>query len=302
MATIDIREFEDTFVIQFGTDAARVNAYTLASTLVAIADAAKAANAALNPGYELEVVVEAVGPGSFKAKIRAVYQRAGNLFSAENLKAIVLGVISAYIYTHTLEPDRDVSVVVNTTEVVIQQGETRIVVPRDVHKATKRVEQLPEFRSSVSRAFQAVENDPDVDYLAVTADMRDAEPGRKIARQHFERLSDMPVLEQPGSREFVEITDVQITRAILERGRKRWQFVWRGIRISAPVSDDRFYDKFFAHEITVAPGDSLQIRLRVRQHRDPDTGILVNDPNGYDVLEVLQHRPRARQERAHFKE
>ncbi len=296
METIDIRHFEDTFVIQFGTNATRVNAYTLASTLVAIADAAKAANAALNPGYELEIVVEAVGAGSFKAKIRAVYRGAGNLFSADNLKGIVLGVISAYIYTHTLEPDRDISVTVNTDEVVIQQGDTRVVVPREVHEATKRVEQLPEFRSSVSRAFQAVDNDPEVGYLAVTASMRDANEEQKIPRQRFERLSGNAVFEQPGSREFVETTDVQITRAILERGRKRWQFVWHGVRISAPVSDDRFYDRFFAHEITIAPGDSLQVRLRVRQHRDPDTGILVNDPNGYDVLEVLEHRPRARQE------
>lgn len=297
MATIDIHQFKDTFVIQFGTDGTRVNAYTLASTLVAIADAAKAANAALNPGYELEVVVEAVGAGSFKTRIRAVYQGAGNLFSAENLKAIVLGVISAYIYTHVLEPNRDVSVTVNENEVVIQQGDTRIVVPREVHEATKRVEQLSEFRSSISRAFQAVENDSEVNYIAVTANMRDADQEQQIPRERFERLSDLAVLEQQGSREFVEITEVQITRAILERGRKRWQFVWRGVRISAPVSDDRFYDRFFAHEVTIAPGDSLQIRLRVRQHRDPDTGILVNDPNGYDVLEVLQHRPRARQSR-----
>lgn len=287
-------------MIQFGTEATRINAYTLASTLVAIADAAKAANGAINPGYELEIVVEALGQGSFKAKIRAIYQGAGNLFSAQNLQALVIGVISAYIYSHTLEANHDVKVVVETDEVIIEQGNTRIVVPREVHEATRRAEQVPEFKAGVARAFQAAERDPDVKYVSISPTMDELDPDHRIPRERFARLSDVALLEDVEARDFIEIADVQITRAILERGRKRWQFVWRGVRISAPVLDDRFYDKFFAHEITLAPGDSLQVRLKVRQRRDPDTGILINDADGYEVLEVLHHRPRARQHRAAF--
>ena len=300
MALAEMRHFEDTFVIQFGTSATRINAYTLASTLVALADAAKAANASLNPGYEVEIVVETFGPGSFRAKVRAVYQGAGNLFSKENLKSIVLGVISAYIYSHTLEPSKDVNVTINTAEVVIEQGDTRVVVPREVYDATKRLEGNPEFRDGVSRAFQAIENDPDISYVAVGHSEQDVAEGRRIPRENFHHLSNGALLEQPDSREFIEVTDVQITRAILERGRKRWQFVWRGVRISAPILDDGFYDRFFAHEIAVAPGDALQVRLKVRQVRDSDTGILINDPNGYEVLEVVEHKPRARQQRANL--
>lgn len=297
MAT-DAKYFEDTFVIQFGTSGTRINAYTLATTLVAIADAAKAANAALNPGYEVEIVVETFGPGSFRARIRAIYQGAGNLFSKDNLKSVVLGVISAYIYSHTLEPSKEINVIVNTTEVVIEQGDTKVIVPREVYEATKRMEGNPDFRDGVARAFQAIENDPNISYVAVSPREPDLSLASKIPRGSFHHISRGALLEQPDSREFIEVTDVQITRAILERGRKRWQFVWRGVRISAPVLDDGFYDKFFAHDITIAPGDALQVRLRVRQTREPDTGILINDPNGYEVLEVLEHRPRAKQTRA----
>lgn len=141
---VDIREFEESFVIHFGVEGTRVNAYTLASSLVAIADAAKSANSVLNPGYEIEVLVEAVGSGSFKAKIRALYHGAGNLFSKSDLRAIVMSVIAAYIYTHTLDPGPDVQVVVNTDEVVIEYGSKRIIVPRAVHEATQRVAQSPE--------------------------------------------------------------------------------------------------------------------------------------------------------------
>ena len=109
------------------------------------------------------------------------------------------------------------------------------------------------------------------------------------------------MLDESGSRDFVETTDLQITRAILERGRKRWQFVWRGVRISAPVLDDQFYDRFFARQISIAPGDSLRVNLRVRQNRDPDTGVLLNDPNGYEVLQVLSHQARGWQQPVEFK-
>ena len=57
MSTLRVTEEDNAYVIHFESDLKRINAYTLASTLVALADAAKAANAAINPGYDVEVVV-----------------------------------------------------------------------------------------------------------------------------------------------------------------------------------------------------------------------------------------------------
>ena len=61
---IRVGEFEESIVIHFGTEGQRINAYTLATTLVNLADAARAANFAINPGYDIEVVVETLGGGS----------------------------------------------------------------------------------------------------------------------------------------------------------------------------------------------------------------------------------------------
>src|SRR2546421_208668 len=136
MPTIRVAEFEESFVIHFGVEGKQINAYTLASTLVGIADAARAANAAINPGYDIEVVVEALGGGSFRAKLRTVYRGAANLFTKQALQAIVFSVIANFIYQHTLAPDTKVTVNVADEEVVVEQGNTRIVVPRRVHEAT----------------------------------------------------------------------------------------------------------------------------------------------------------------------
>lgn len=294
MPTIDVHEFEDTFVIQFNGDFERINAYTLASALVGIADAAKAANAVINPGYDIEVVVEALGQGSFRAKIRALYRGAGNLFSGESLKAVVLGVIATFVYEHTLAPDQKVVVNVFDQEVVIEQGDTRIIVPRTVHEAKKDVEEVPRFREGVSRVVKAAEDDDAIRSISLTPRERPSVPPVEIPRERFPLLSEPFTFPDGDFREVEEITVVRIVRAILERSRRRWEFVWNGVRISAPVLDAGFYDDFFAHRITIAPGDALEIRLRMRQRLNRDIGVYINE--AYEIPEVVRHIPRSEQD------
>jgi hypothetical protein len=290
MATIYLHQYENTLTIHFGGDGHRVNAYTLATTLVGIADAAKAANAVLNPGYDIEIVVDAFGPGSFKASIRAIYRKAENLFSQENLKTIVLSVIASFVYQHTLSPSTAVTVNVTGDEVVVVQGDTRIVVPRDVHEATETVAKSAGFRKSVADAIRSIDSDRNVTSLGFSPNPADPEPPLWIPHDRF---ADLPQsLSEPDLDERVldEVTDLRILRAILERSRRRWEFVWNGIRISAPVVDDRFYEELAAHKITIAPGDFLRVRVRVLQKRDPRLGVFLN--RSYEVTEVLEHRPR----------
>src|SRR5690554_570170 len=110
MQIINIEEYDDEVVLHFGGERKKINAYTLASSLVSIADAVKAANDVLNPGYDVEVLVEAFGEGSFRAKIKTVFKGAGNIFSKDALKAVALSVLANFIYQHTLAPDSQVVV------------------------------------------------------------------------------------------------------------------------------------------------------------------------------------------------
>lgn len=293
MAEIRIGEFGDTIVLHFGTEGTRINAYTLATTLSNIADAAKAANAAINPGYDIEIVVEALGAGSFKASIKAIYRGAANLFSHAHLEAIVIAVIANFVYQHTLAPDPVVQVIVPTDEVVVEQGSTRIIVPRAVHEASQKLERSPQFRHGIGQAVRAIQEDPAITSFGLSRDLHDPMPPLSIPKARFEALPAFLADEAATDRELLETTDVEILRAILERSKRRWEFVWNGMKISAPVLDEAFYDDFFAHNITIAPGDALRVRLRIRQRRAPDTGIFINQ--SYEVVEVLKHIRRPRQ-------
>lgn len=298
MPTIDISQFEDSIVLHFGADGHAINAYTLASTLVSMADAAKRANAAVNAGFDIEVVVEALGEGSFRAKLKAIYTKTkDNLFSETTVKAIVFGILANYIYERTLSKDSNITVLVEGETVIVEQGETRVIVPKEVHDATRQVERDSSFRGSVSRTFEAVENDPEVRSFGIVKDLGDPSPPVEIPRDRFAVLIDELSAPEPR-RTITEEAELQIIKAILQRSKRKWEFVWRGNIISAPILDETFYEEFFAHQITIAPGDTLKVTLEIAQVLQPDIDIYTN--RGYQVVKVHEHVPKPRQ--THFDE
>ena len=291
MATVNIAQFEDTLVLHFHTEGQRINAYTLASTLVAIADAAKAANASLNPGYEIEVVVEAVGPGSFRATIRTLYKKKGVL-AAQAAAAIVLGVVSSYIYERTFAVEDTVKIEVNTDEVIIEHGNDRVIVPRNVYEATRQAEKNENFPKAVTRALDSVANDDSISGMGFVSRI-DSPPPEIVIPKRDLLLASLRPMDTPENRIVPEVADLQIVKAILEKSKRKWEFMWRGFKISAPVLDDQFYIDFFAHDITIAPGDVLNVTLHIFQKKDAATGIYRNI--GYEIVSVHGHSPRMRQ-------
>ena len=298
MRVLEISQFENSFVIHFATEDKQINAYTLASTLVGLADAAKAANASVNPGHNIEIVVEALGAGSFRAKISAVYTSAQNLFSKQALQTIILSIIASFIYERTLSVHNDVKIEIRTNEVVIERGNDRVIVPRNVYDATRTVETNPQFVGAVGRTMESVAKDEKVTGLAIVRDFDLPTAEIVIPREALQEIA--PTVRDDGNQRVVEEDcDLQIVKALLVRSGRKWEFRWRGVKISAPVLDQRFYDEFFAHRITIAPGDEFKARLVIRQTRDKDTGIYANV--GYEVVQVYRHIPRVQQMQMHEK-
>jgi hypothetical protein len=291
MAVIEIPREVDRFVLYFDTPQRQINAYALATSLIGLADAVRSANAAVNPGYYVEVVVEALEDGSFQAVVRTIYEKTRDLLSNEAVKAIVYGIIATHIYEMAIKTDTPPKITVSAEMVIIEAGNEKIIVPRDVYEAKKQLEKSERFTSAVGQVFQGAKSDRSVKGLGLKIHPDKSIPPLYIPRDKF-AIFDSRNGEE-GSREIIEFATLEISRAILARGKRKWEFYWRGMRISAPVLDTRFYDRFFAHEIMIAPGDGLRVALRITQVQSPDTGIYVNEQ--YEIIEVLEHIPRMQQ-------
>ncbi len=292
MRVVELNKFEESVVLHFKTTDTRINAYTLASSLVAIADAAKAANTSINPGFEIEVVVDAIGEGSFRAKITALYKTSKNIFSNQVLAGVVIGVLANYIYERTLAVEDGVNVQINTDEVIIERGDEKIIVPRKVYEATRTAEENPQFKEAINKTLKAIENDSEIEAFAFVEKMDSPPPEIEIPREAIVNATVELQAEEPF-RTVEEVVNLQIIKAILEESRRKWEFMWRGIKISAPIASKKFYIEFFAHDITIAPGDVLEVKLLIKQELDTKTGIYSN--KSYEVAEVYKHIPRVRQ-------
>jgi hypothetical protein len=293
MRVIEIPREVDRFVLYFDSPDRQINAYALATSLSGLADAVRTANAAVNPGYYVEVVVETFSDGSFQAVVRTIYEKTRDLLSGEAAKAIIYGIISTHIYEVAFKSDVPPVVTVNSEEVIIQFEKEKIIVPRDVFEAKQQLEKSERFTSGVNRIFHGAQLDKSVRGLGLKTEIDKSAPQVCISREKFSIFDSRSEME--GSREVIEYATLEISRAILEQGKRKWEFYWRGMRISAPVLDVGFYDRFFAHEIMIAPGDGLRVALRVTQIAAPDTGIFMN--THYEVIEVIEHIPRMQQRR-----
>lgn len=171
MAELRISNVASGFVLYFETPEPRINAYAFASTLVALADAAKAAGRTLNSAVDVEIVVEALNSGSFRARISAIARESGLFVKQQLVTGIIIGVLSSYVYDHTLSRRDPIEVQVNTNEVVITHGEDRIIVPRDVHEATQMVVQNPIFVRSMDRMLSSVIIDEHVTGFGLASDV-----------------------------------------------------------------------------------------------------------------------------------
>jgi hypothetical protein len=292
VTTLEVRREVDRFVLYFDTPRREISAYALATALVGLADAVREANAVVNPGYVVEVVVEGLSDGSFKATVRTIFTKAKNLFSHQAVQAVIWGIVSTHIYEKVIKTEEPPKITVSENLVTIQIGKDKIIVPKDVYEAKKQVEKSERFNNAIGKIFDGAASDPDVKGVAIAEDTGRERPPLVVPREKFVLLQTQQPLDET-TREIVEITHVEISRAILERGKRRWEFFWRGVKIAAPILDERFFDRFFAHEITIAPGDALEVALRIVQEKNPDSGIYVNVR--YEIVEVYGHVPRLKQ-------
>jgi hypothetical protein len=286
MAEIRISNLANGFVLYFETPEPRINAYAFASTLVALADAAKAAGRTLNSAIDIEIVIEALGPGSFRARISAIAREGGLFVKQQLVTGVIIGVLSTYVYDHTLSKRDPIHVQVNTDEVIITHGDDRIIVPREVHQATQMVEQNPVFVRSMDRMLSSVIKDEDVTGFGLAPDVNGPPPALILPRELL-AIRDESIDTDAKTRVVEEECDLYIVKAIMERSNRKWGFRWHGIDISGPIKDPTFYDDFAKHNFTIAPGDEFQALLAIHQERDDISGVYTN--KSYEVLHIFRH-------------
>lgn len=294
MSTIDLTEFDDDgFVLHFGGRTHEVDALTFGNALVSFAEAIRAINQEVNPGFNLEIAIDAVGPGSFRARLKTAKKTLRNLFSVDIPRDIIIGLLTALLWEKVINPDEPPRIIINDDSVIIEHGSDRIVVPREAYEAKARVEANPAVNRHIARAMEVMENDPSVESFGIARGLSDPIPVIEFPRAVFPVIRQSALLRpEEGSRYVDNDAVLSVHKAVFERSTRKWEFIWNGFKISAPILDQTFFDRLEARQVAIKQGDAFKAVLRVHQTVDKMTGNWLNEK--YEVVfvgDLLARRP-----------
>ena len=88
----------------------------------------------------------------------------------------------------------------------------------------------------------------------------------------------------PGTRIITERVPLTIIKAVLKRGKRKWQFNWNGIKVSAPIKDPSFFDALEKRDIALHQGDALDAELTIGQRYIQEAKVWEN--TGYAITKV----------------
>ena len=97
-------------------------------------------------------------------------------------------------------------------------------------------------------------------------------------------VSSAGLLSEAESRFVDHETILSLHKAVSGKVRRRWEFVWNGFKISGPVLDEDFLQKFEDGAMSIEEGGEFTATLRVRQVRDRMTGTWMNE--GYEIMKL----------------
>lgn len=288
MATLDFRRFDDDLiVVHFGGALTSINAYTFANSLIAFANTARAVNATLYPGEEIEIRLEAIGPGSYRAVLRRIKAGLGGFFS-DGAKNVFWALVATLIWEVAIRPDTPPRITINTDEVIIQQGNDRVIVPRKTYEQLPNVRSNPEVRQGIRETFQTLENDSAVENFGLTTSLKDKKPLVEVPRQEFVRLTELPAITEISERRRKKKTRARIiiSKAWLDHPSRKWTFQWNDVPISARIRDESFFDRLSRREYLLGAGDALDAELSYEQQYNENLEMYENDPQTYVIEKV----------------
>lgn len=293
MDNLRFTEFEgDTIVVHYGGETS-INVYTVTQSLIGFADTARAISAIIDPGHEIEIVIEATGPGSFRALIRRIRKPAviGGLFAGV-VGSIFWNVVSNVIYDKYFKEDTPIVVVVNTDEVVVKSGDKIVIVPRKVFEAAENAKKDPEVDRCIRSTITPLQNDPKVSGFGLTTSLEARQVPLYIPREDFPRLTRITVIPwvtTEAQRTNVATARFIILKAWLNQAKRKWSFEWNGVPISAPIKDPQFLEDIARRRYLIGAGDALDVEVTFIQNYDPHLKVFVNDPNSFVITKVIAH-------------
>jgi hypothetical protein len=291
MGVIDLRRLDnDQIVIHFGGQLSSVDAYTFGNSLVSLADTIRAINETINPGQNIEVRLDALGPGSFRAVIKKVKKGLGGFLSRAPENAF-WAILAVWLIDPTFRESRKIEVFDDRVE--ISEGGDTIIISREAFDQFQNTRNNPRIERSVRKTFETIERDESIENFGITPSLDDPEPLIQIPRNDFHKLATGEAIVDGSKRRLQHARSVFIVlKPWIDASKHKWSFEWNGVPVSAYLTDQDFLERVKNHEIRFGNGDALDATIAYFQDFDENLGVWVNDTQTFAVSEVYAYLPK----------
>lgn len=275
-------------VLYFEIESEGLHAQTFGNALLAFDELYRSINSVVNPGVEVDVEFIRSDQGSVRAVLKALKKDAKTLID-HPISQIIFPFLLAILVTW-LTSER-INITVNDDSYIVEHGRERIILPRDAAEKAKRVENDFSVRRSARNFFAVCEADPNVKSVDFRSPKAPDQAVIPVSRDKFPIIREMPELvlpELPKARtqNYYQQRVVVLT-AVLERSKRKWQFLWGGQKISADIQDDDFFAKMAQHEYEFGQGDQLVVDMVADQELNEI--VSAYETRGYHIIKVHSH-------------
>lgn len=290
---------DNDFKIKFDGQQHQVDANVLVSSLIHTTTIVQEVNKYLNSGKKIDIKVKALEKGSFLCHIELVettLDNLKNLLTKENIavgSAIISSVVGLIELKKFLKGKKakEVKQHGDKTKIISNDGNVLII-----DNATFNIyEHSSVVKDALTQNFDVLNNDPAITGFEITD--KNEKPFVRVNKSEFVDMAQKSEEVEEGERTIVEAATVNIVRVSFEENLK-WDFYYRGIKISAKISDPTFYELIDKGE-AFAKGDILEVELQINQKFDETVNTFVT--KSYQVNKIIRHLSRNEQQKINFK-
>lgn len=291
---------DNNFKIKFDGQQHQVDAQILISSLIHTTTVIQELNTHYNTGKRIEIKVNALEKGSFLIHIELIetaLDQLKNLLTKDNLlfaSGIISGLVGLIEIKKHLRGKKPKEVKnAGGTTIIINENNNVLNINSDIYNI---YETNSVVNDALSQNFDVLDNDPAITAFEITDKKENTYV--RVDRSDFKDLSLKSELIDENRKSITELTRLNIVRLSFEENLK-WDFYYRGNKISAKISDPNFFELIDRGE-SFAKGDTLEVELQINQIFEESVNTYIN--KSYQINRIINHYKKSEQKKIDFEE
>lgn len=271
--------------VKFDGDLEEVAVEDFVSVVLGYSRVLQAAAREVSPNIRLDVNITSTRAGCLEAILSAIAKDGPGLLAAitqtSDQLGTVIGTANGYLdLRKALGRGGAPKEIERTVDgVVITAGDNSEI---HVNNYVYNLAASPAASDAAASMFSIDEENENIRSISISAEDT---PRFVASKEEFPQIKAAPDCEVGSERKvFEEGTPLTVLRPVLAANPKRkWELYWRGVKVSANVTDPDLFERLTSHEWVFGIGDTMVADLEITQRRSA-LGIWEN--KGYRVTKV----------------